>query len=81
MLYNYLGNKASVSLFESDTVKKDLERDPQLPALEGNQDKWMLRDSAVSGFSHRAWWNGTKILQVAHSFSFFDSSLTEVCAA
>lgn len=59
MLYKYLGNKTSVSLFESGTVKKDLERDPQLPALEGNQDKWMFCDFAVSGFLHRAWWNGT----------------------
>lgn len=61
----------SDSLFESGTVKKDLEGDPQLSALEDNQNKWMLCACAGSGFSHRAWWNGTKIPQVAYSFSSF----------
>lgn len=41
-------------LFESGTVKKDLEGDPQLSALEDNQNKWMLCACAGSGFSHRA---------------------------
>lgn len=71
----------SDSLFESSTGKKDLERDPRLPALEDNQNKWMLCDCAVSGFSHRAQWNGTKNPWAAHSFSSFVLSLAEVCAA